>query len=369
MEWLRAGIGLRLALIRRMDNHAAPSGRRSARSAGLRYTQVDSTGLSRVRRGRGFVYRSATGRVVRDPRTLNRIRALVVPPAWKDVWISPDPIGHLQATGRDARGRKQYLYHPLWRAERDATKYDRLLAFADVLPAVRQQAERDLRQPKGSRRRVLATVVALLERTHIRIGNEEYARSNKSHGLTTMRDRHVKIRGAHLDFNFRGKSGVHQSVELDDARLAKAVRECQDLPGQTLFQYVDEEGGVKAVTSSDVNEYLKNITGGEFTAKDFRTWAGTLATARELDRSTLPATVSARDRTIVAAVDRVAEELGNTRAVCRRNYVHPAVIDAYRAGLTIGRLTAPRRASTRKLRQMEGRLVALLLRMDQKKAA
>jgi DNA topoisomerase I len=278
-------------------------------------------------------------------------------------------MGHIQATGRDARGRKQYRYHPLWTAERDATKYHRLLAFAEALPAIRQRTERDLRKPKTSRPRVLATVVALLERTHIRIGNKEYERTNRSHGLTTMRDRHVKVRGPHLDFSFRGKSGVHQTVELDDARLAKAVRECQDLPGQTLFQYLDEDEGVKAVTSLDVNGYLKEITGGAFTAKDFRTWAGTLATARELAHAQLPASSTARNRTIVAAVDRVADELGNTRAVCRRCYVHPAVLDAYRAGLTIGRLTAYRRGAAKKLRQMERRLVALLLRMDQRKAA
>lgn len=335
----------------------------------MHYADPDSPGLARVRKGRGFVYRTANGRLLRDARTLNRIRALVLPPAWTDVWISPDPRAHLQATGRDARGRKQYRYHPLWTAERDSNKYHRMLAFADALPAIRRRTRRDLLNRALSLPRVLATVVSLLERTHIRVGNEEYARTNQSHGLTTLRDRHVKIRGKRLRFAFRAKSGVSQIVDLDDATLAKAVRECQDLPGQTLFQYLDDDGTVRSVSSTDINNYLREITGGDFTAKDFRTWGGTLAAAKELDAFDRPASETAGNRSIVEAIDRVAETLGNTRAVCRKCYVHPAVLAAFQAGLTIGQISASRKRSSKGLREAEAKLVALLLRMDQKKAA
>jgi DNA topoisomerase-1 len=218
----------------------AGASRASARAAGLRYANWGEPGLTRLRRGRGFVYRTATGRLVRDARTLNRIRSLVLPPAWTDVWIARDPMSHLQATGRDAAGRKQYRYHPLWTAERDSTKYYRMVAFARVLPLIRRRCRRDLRAPARSRARVLATVVTLLERTHIRIGNEQYARRHRSHGLTTLRDRHVTVRGARVHFTFRAKSGVRQDIDLNDGNLARAVRECQDLPGQMLFQYRDE---------------------------------------------------------------------------------------------------------------------------------
>jgi len=292
---------------------------------------------------------------------------LVLLSASTDVWIFPDTREHLQATGRDAKGRKQYRYHPLWNAERDSNKYDRMLAFAGALPEIRRCARRDLMNRASSRPRALATVVTLLERTHIRVGNEEYARTNQSHGLTTLRDRHVKIRGKRLRFAFRGKSGVSQTVDLDDATLAKAVRECQDLPGQTLFQYRDDDGKVKNVSSTDVNDYLREITGGEFTAKDFRTWGGTLAAAKELDSVDPPASETAGNRAIVEAIDRVAETLGNTRAVCRKCYVHPAVLAAFQAGLTIGSVS--RKRSSKGLRDAEAKLVALLQRMDQKKAA
>lgn len=350
-----------------METH----GQKSARKAGLNYANPDAAGISRQRRGGGFAYRSATGRIIRDARTLDRIRALVIPPAWTEVWIAADPRAHIQVTGRDAAGRKQYRYHPLWTAERDATKYHRMLAFADVLPAIRKRIAIDLRQPPASRPFVLATVVALLERTHFRVGNEEYVRANGSHGLTTLRDRHVRIRGRHLHFTFRAKSGIQQTVDLDDARLAKAVRICQDLPGQVLFQYEDEGGEVRAVSSSDVNDYLREASGGEFTAKDFRTWAGTLAAAEELDGFDPPASQAAGKRSIIEAVDRVAASLGNTRAVCRKCYIHPAVLEAYQAGLTIGRVTA-RKRSTPALRQAEAKLVRLLEQMTparQKKAA
>ncbi len=323
--------------------------------------------MSRARKGRGFVYRTARGKLVRDARTMNRIRSLVLPPAWTDVWISTDPRGHLQATGRDARGRKQYRYHPLWTAERDSNKYDRMLAFAAVLPDIRRRTKRDLMNRAASWPRVMATVVALLERTHIRVGNEEYARTNKSHGLTTLLDRHVKVRGKTVRFAFRGKSGVNQIVDLEDAPLAKAVRECQDLPGQSLFQYRDDDGKVRDVTSTDINDYLREITGGSFTAKDFRTWGGTLAAAKELDGFDPPTSETAGKRAIVEAIDRVAETLGNTRAVCRKCYVHPAVLAAFQAGVTIGRVS--RKRASKGLRDAEAKLVALLQRMDQKKAA
>jgi DNA topoisomerase-1 len=331
----------------------------SARAAGLHYATDTSSGLRRLRRGRGFIYRDANGRVVKDAVTLQRIRSLVLPPAWQDVRIARDPLAHLQATGRDAAGRKQYRYHPSWATIRDSTKYHRLLAFARALPAIRRRTARDWRGRAQSRTRVLATVVKLLERTHIRIGNEEYTRANGSHGLTTLRDRHVTIRGRHLHFTFRAKSGVYQTVDFDDARLARAVRECQDLPGQTLFQYLDDSGRVKTVSSADVNRYLRRIAGGEFTAKDFRTWAGTLTAAQALDELGTAATRTAGARAIVAAVDRVAEKLGNTRTVCRKCYIHPAVLDAYLAGLTIGGMMA-KRLAPRGLHQVEVRLVSLL---------
>jgi DNA topoisomerase-1 len=332
----------------------------SARAAGLRYADCSKPGITRKRRGKSFEYRGQGGRVIHDKATLARIRALVLPPAWQDVWISTDPRAHLQATGRDAAGRKQYRYHPSWRSERDSTKYHRMLAFADVLPAIRRRTRRDMMGPACCRPRVLATVVELLARTFIRIGNDEYARKHKSHGLTTLQDRHVTIRGRQLRFAFRGKSGVFQSIEIEEPRLAKAVRECQDLPGQTLFQYRDDRRKVKSLSSTDVNAYLREIGGAEFTAKDFRTWAGTLAAAEALDATELPETKTAADRAIVSAVDRVAEALGNTRAVCRGSYIHPAVLDSLREGVTLRGV--PAAATPRGLAAAEARLVTLLRR-------
>jgi len=344
------------------------NGADSAASAGLRYATDSVPGIKRVRRGRGFAYLDAQGRTIRKADVLARIRALVVPPAWRDVWIASDPRAHLQATGRDAAGRKQYRYHPSWTSVRNATKYHRMLEFARVLPAIRRKTSRDGGQPPGSRIRVLATVVQLLERTRIRVGNEEYVRANGSHGLTTLRDRHVKVTGRRIHFAFRAKSGVQQTVDLEDARLARAVRACQDLPGQILFQYVDADGAVKAVSSADVNGYLREIAGGEFTAKDFRTWAGTLVAAQALDELGIVASKTGGARMIVAAIDRVAKALGNTRAVCRKCYIHPAVLDAYFAGLTIGRMTTNARAP-RGLRPVEARLLQLLRHASQRKAA
>jgi DNA topoisomerase-1 len=355
----RSGNGHRQSTRRAASHNGVRSCAESAKAAGLHYATDISTGIRRLRCGSGFTYRHATGRPVRDAATLKRIRSLVLPPAWRDVRVARDPLAHLQAVGRDAAGRLQYRYHPTWAGVRDSTKYHRMLDFAKALPGIRRRTDRDWRGPARSRARVLATVVKLLERTHLRIGNEEYARTNGSHGLTTLRDRHVEISGRHLHFKFRAKSGVYQTLDLDDARLARAVRECQDLPGQILFQYVDEAGEIKSVSSSDVNEYLRASVGGTFTAKDFRTWAGTVAAARALDELGTATTKSARAGAILKAIDQVAQELGNTRAVCRRCYIHPGVFDAYLAGFTIGRFVDSQ-SRCRGLLQAEGRLVALL---------
>ena len=340
----------------------------SARAAGLRYANCGKAGITREKRGKAFVYRDAKGRVIRDAKTLARIRALVLPPAWTKVWICADPRAHLQATGYDAAGRKQYRYHAGWRAERDSTKYHRMLEFAAVLPLIRKRTRRDLMGPACCRPRVLATVVEVLSRTYIRIGNEEYMRKHKSHGLTTLRDRHVTIRGRRLRFAFRGKSGVFQSIEIEEPRLAKAVRECQDLPGQALFQYRDDEKHIRSVSSTDINNYLKEVSGGSFTAKDFRTWAGTLAAAQALDEvETIPETKTGMNRAIVQAIDQVAETLGNTRAVCRGSYIHPAVLDSFRDGLTLSKVTPA--SNPRGLADAEARLVSLLRRSSRSRKA
>jgi DNA topoisomerase-1 len=315
--------------------------------------------MARQRRGKGFIYLDARGRQVRSASTLARVRALVLPPAWTDVWIAADARAHLQATGRDAAGRKQYRYHASWSAERDSTKYHRMLAFSEVLPAIRKRTRRDMMGPACCRARVLATVVELLARTYIRIGNEEYARKHKSHGLTTLQDRHVTIRGSKMHFAFRGKSGVFQSIDIEEPRLAVAVRQCQDLPGQTLFQYIDERNKRRNLNSSDINSYLKEVTGGKFTAKDFRTWAGTLSAAQALDGMEPPSSKAAARRSIVQAVDRVAETLGNTRAVCRKCYIHPRVIEAFDDGLTLRSVTIDK-ARRKGLLDAEARLIVLL---------
>lgn len=306
-----------------------------AREAGLVYTTDSSPGMTRKRSGRGFSYRDADGDPVRDRGTLERVRRLAIPPAWTDVWISRTPAGHLQATGRDARGRKQHRYHPAWRELRDANKYARLLDFARALPPLRRRVARDLRRRDLSRERVLAAVVSLLEATRIRVGNEEYARANASYGLTTLRDRHVRVRGQSIEFTFRGKSGREHCVSLRDPRLARLVARCEELPGQVLFQYVDSDGSLRPVDSADVNEYIRQVTGGEFSAKDFRTWSGTVLALRSLLEVCEFASEAEARRNIVRAVDCVAEELGNTRAVCRRSYVHPGVVEAYLDGTTL----------------------------------
>ena len=312
-----------------------PPGAHSAREAGLFYASDADPGIARVKIGRAFAYRGVDGRPVRDRATLERIRAMAIPPAWQKVWIAPKANAHLQATGRDARKRKQYRYHQRWTAVRDETKYTRMLAFARVLPTIRRRVAADLRRPSLSRERVLATVVALLERTLIRVGNDEYARTNGSFGLTTLLDRHVDVRGRRVRFHFRAKSGVIQKIDLQDALLARSVQRCQDLPGQTLFQYVDETGAQRTISSTDVNAYIREIAGVEFTAKDFRTWSGTVLAACALCADIELGSATARKRFVSEAIGDVAARLGNTKAVCRKCYVHPTVIDAFLEGETI----------------------------------
>ena len=311
---------------------AAPDPIESARAAGLRYTTDVRAGIRRKRSGKGFTYLGADGRPVRDAAELGRIKSLVIPPAWRDVWICPDPRGHLQATGRDARGRKQYRYHPRWRQVRDETKYHRMIAFAQTLPSIRRRTSDDLRRQGLPREKVLATVVQLLEKTLIRVGNGEYAKTNQSYGLTTLRDGHVEVTGQRVRFSFRGKSGVVHEIDLNDRRLARIVKKCRDLPGYDLFQYVDENGDRQTVGSEEVNAYLKEVTGQDFTSKDFRTWAGTVLAAQLLREFSAYASDAEAKRNIVRAVEQVAKRLGNTKAVCRKCYIHPAIFDAYLDG-------------------------------------
>jgi DNA topoisomerase I len=336
----------------------------SARSAGLVYTSDEQPGIGRIRRGKAFAYVNAKNRPVRDKATLARIRSLVIPPAWTDVWICTNPRGHLQATGRDARGRKQYRYHPKWRAVRDTTKYERMIAFGRALPQIRRRTYADLRRDGLPRQKVLAAVVRLLEKTFIRVGNDEYARDNHSFGLTTMRDAHVKVSGSSVRFLFRGKSGVKHALALDDRRLAKIVKQCRDLPGQELFQYKDDAGAVVDIGSGDVNSYLREVTGEEFTSKDFRTWAGTVLAAQLLRECERVDSQARAKKNVVAAIEQVAKQLGNTRAVCRKCYVHPAVIDAYMDGTTIRTVAQRARAAKAmgKLTAAEAAVLALLQR-------
>jgi DNA topoisomerase-1 len=340
-----------------MSTAVAPS--HSAKAAGLRYVGDGRRGIRRVKAGAGFRYVHPGGRVVNDEPTLARIKRLAIPPAWTDVWISADSRAHLQATGRDARGRKQYRYHARWREVRHQTKYDRLVPFARALPSLRRRVAADLRDTQLSKDKVLAAVVQLLERTFIRVGNPEYARTNKSFGLTTLKDGHVRIRGAELRFEFRGKSGIKQAVAFSDARLAKIVKRCQELPGQELFQYVDEDGRRRAITSADVNRYLREATGGEFTAKDFRTWAGTLLAALALRGEEPQSSAKKSKSVIVRAVERVASHLGNTPTVCRTCYIHPYVLESYADGTLPARLAASKRR-VRGLSPDESAVLALL---------
>ena len=303
----------------------------SARAAGLRYVSDHDPGFSRRKRGRGFQYVDADGGRLSSEQ-VQRIEALAIPPAWTDVWICRSADGHLQATGRDARGRKQYRYHPRWREVRDETKYHRLLAFGAALPRIRHRVEKDMSGRALSRERVIATVVHLLDTTNIRVGNDEYARENKSFGLTTMRDRHVEVNGSRITFRFRGKSGKMHDIELTDPRAARVLRRCEELPGQELFQYVDEDGEVVDIDSDDVNRYLQDVSGDDFTAKDFRTWSGTVLAAWALQELGQFGSQTQAKRQVVAAVESVSTELGNTPAICRRCYVHPEVFDSHLDG-------------------------------------
>jgi len=310
-----------------------------ARDAGLRYTSDDQPGITRVLRGKTFVFLDARGAVIHDKVTIARLRHLAVPPAWTKVWLCSQENGHIQATGRDACRRKQYRYHERWRAHRDENKYGHMMAFARVLPHIRKRVAKDLRRPGLTREKVLATLVRLLETTLIRVGNDEYARQNHSYGLTTMRNQHVKVHGSEIEFAFRGKSGKYHRIHLQDRRMARILRHCQDLPGQELFGYRDASGEVRHLGSQDVNEYLRDIAGENYTAKDFRTWIGTVLAAlafRELEAVTSPRQAK---RNVGKVIESVSKILGNTPAICRKCYVHPEIINAYLAGNTLQTLS------------------------------
>lgn len=332
-----------MQLARISDDPAA-----AASAVALHYSTDTHEGIVRRRRGTSFTYETTSGRRVRDRATLARIRALAIPPAWRDVWISPDPDGHIQATGWDARGRKQYKYHPRWREVRDAVKYYRLVDFCRALPKLRAAVERDLACTCLCKRKVVATVVSLMERAQLRVGNEEYARENGSYGATTLRNRHVRFAGVTFELSYRAKSGIERRVKITDRKLTRVVRQCHDLPGKRLFEYVDGDGNVKPVTSFDVNEYLREHSGGDFTAKDYRTWAATMAAAMLLCAIDHPGTARGCKRCIKAALEQVADRLGHTPTICRTSYVHPRLLEDFTAN-RLARTLAP--LVRRRLRQ------------------
>src|SRR5438309_5872499 len=345
----------------------------AAEEAGLRYVNDNQPGYARKPNGDDFEYFDAEGKPIRDEQRLLRIKRLAIPPAWTDVWICPSPNCHIQAIGRDARSRKQYRYHDRWREARDENKYDRIVVFGDALPKIRRRVKKDLALPGLSRNKVLATIVQLLERTFIRIGNEEYARDNKSFGLTTMQDRHVDVKGAKLRFRFRGKSGREHEVDVTDRRIARIISKLQDLPGQDLFQYVDDDGEIRDVTSQDVNEYLREITGEDYSAKDFRTWAGTVLTAIALNAQEKFENQKQGEANIKTAISAVAKILGNTQAICRKCYVHPAVLETYLDQKSIEGLTRTTEAALEMedvdLRSSEAAVLKFLEARLAKKAA
>lgn len=304
----------------------------TAKAAGLRYVSDAKPGLTRHRTGKNFSYRTPEGAVCRDKATLARIKAMVLPPAWTNVWICPDASGHLQATGLDAKGRKQYRYHADWNALRNQTKYYRLSRFAEALPGIRQQMALDLRSRGIRYEKILALVVSLMEHTSIRIGNKSYSQLYGSYGLTTLQDEHVEISGSEIQFKFKGKKGIEHDISLRDRRLAALVKQCQDIPGDELFQYYGEDGSTHCIGSGDVNGYLKSITGDDFTAKDFRTWKGTVTAFEAFCELGTFETEAEKKRNVLAAYDRVAAQLGNTRTVCKKYYVHPAIVHAYESG-------------------------------------
>jgi DNA topoisomerase-1 len=336
--------------MRKEKRAARRPAKKAAGAAGLDYvSDTETAGIRRLGAPGRFRYVAPSGKKVRDRATIRRIRALAIPPAWRDVWIAPSSRAHLQATGRDARGRKQYRYHPQFAAMRDADKYAHLLTFALELPALRRRLKADLKRPGLPRERIFAALVTLLEETLIRVGNEDYARANHSYGLTTMRNRHVRVHGAALRFVFRGKSGKRWDLALQDRRVARVVRACQELPGQHLFEYRDQDGAVHPVTSTGVNAYLRQITGKDVTAKDFRTWGGTVSAAIAFRRRQEPATKKA----VRAVIGEVAARLGNTVAVCRKCYVHPAIIEAFAQGRLRWQGTGARAAERAVLRLLQ----------------
>jgi DNA topoisomerase-1 len=339
------------------DTRIAAESLEAAEDAGLRYVGDDQPGFSRQRKGEEFEYLDTKGKPIRDEQRSLRIKRLAIPPAWTDVWICPTPNGHIQAIGRDARRRKQYRYHERWREIRNENKYDRLINFGKALPKIRRRVEKDLALSGLPREKVLATIVQLLERSLIRVGNEEYARENKSFGLTTMQDRHVDVKGSKLRFRFRGKSGREHEVDVTDRRIARIVSRLQDLPGQSLFQYVDDEGNVRDISSQDVNEYLREITGEDFTAKDFRTWAGTVLAAIALSAAGEFEAKKQAKTNIKNAIQAVARVLGNTPAICRQCYIHPAILETYMKGDSIDGLkqeTANELAQSAVLKLLQG---------------
>lgn len=340
---------------------AAEDPQRAARDAGLRYVLDDIPGITRKRQGKGWSYFDPQGRPIRDRRERERLNALAIPPAWTDVWINPHADGHLLATGRDAAGRKQYRYHPDWRAIRDEAKYARLVPFARALPRIRERVDADLARKGLPREKVLATVVRLLELSLIRVGNDEYARLNGSYGLTTMRDRHVEVEGSRIRFEFRGKGGKRHAVQVLDRRLARIVQQCRDVPGHELFQYYDEAGEKRSVGSEDVNAYLREVGEDDFTAKDFRTWAGTLCAAAALLACDPCRNASDGRRRINASAAQVAERLGNTPAICKSAYIHPIVFDLYLEGAIAEAFETAGKASRRKrLEGLDDEEIALL---------
>jgi DNA topoisomerase-1 len=336
-------------------------GEQAAKEAGLQYVDDGNPGYTRKAKNGEFEYFNTEGKRIRDEQTILRIKRLAIPPAWTDVWICPSANGHIQATGRDARRRKQYRYHERWRELRDENKFGRLADFAQALPKIRRRVAHDIRLPGLPRQKVLATVVRLLARTFIRVGNEEYARANKSFGLTTMKDRHVQVKGHRLRFRFRGKSGRQHEVDITDRRIAKIVSKCQDLPGQDLFQYLTDEGEIRDITSQDVNDYLREITNENFTAKDFRTWGGTVLAAIGLNTQGVFQTQKQAKANIKAAICAVAHFLGNTPTICRKCYIHPVIVETYLSrGQIAGLGEAVKRPDKINLRAVESAVVKFI---------
>jgi DNA topoisomerase-1 len=331
----------------------------AAKAAELRYVSDEQPGIRRVKAGKGFKYVMPDGKPLSDPDTEIRIKAMAIPPAWTEVWICPHSNGHIQAVGRDDRGRKQYRYHARWREVRDQAKYDKMISFAQALPTIRRRTEADLAKPGLPREKVLGAVVRIMEKTLIRVGNDEYANNNDSYGLTTLQDHHAEVDGHKVSFEFKGKSGKEHEIDLEDKRLARIVEHCQDLPGEELFQYVDEQGATRDIGSSDVNDYLREITGENFTAKDFRTWAGTVLAARALREFKAFDSKAEAKRNVVKAIENVAKRLGNTKAVCRKCYIHPAILNDYMDGSLLDSLS----------RKAGGELAAAVKKLPAEEAA